>query len=111
MQPHIAAQERVNWNDYLADRETEAELTTIPWSTHTGRPLGSAEFINSLEQATLRCLQPQKRGPNQGCQTERSTNTCVPETTLMPCPHCKIIENVPSFPKFPKLPTFRRQAI
>src|SRR5256885_439083 len=41
---------RVSWSDYLADSETEAELTIIRRSTHTSRPLGSAEFISSLEQ-------------------------------------------------------------
>ena len=51
-----------SWRDYLGADETEADLAAIRGSTHTGRPLGSAEFIGSLEQATLRRLEPQKGG-------------------------------------------------
>jgi len=51
-----------SWREYLAAGETEAEVTAIRQCTHTGRPLGTAEFIRSLEQATLRRLAPQKGG-------------------------------------------------
>jgi len=51
-----------SWQEYLAAGESEAELTTIRQFTHTGRPLGSNEFIHSLQQATLRQLAPQKGG-------------------------------------------------
>ena len=51
-----------SWREYLAAGETEAEVTAIRQCTHTGRPLGTAEFIRSLEQATLRHLAPQKGG-------------------------------------------------
>jgi putative transposase len=50
-----------SWRDYLAGGETEEELSAIRRCTHTERPLGSAEFVQSLEPATLRLL-PQKGG-------------------------------------------------
>jgi putative transposase len=50
------------WRQYLATCQTEAELAAIRQSTHTGRPLGSSEFIRSLEGMTLRRLMPLKGG-------------------------------------------------
>jgi putative transposase len=50
------------WRDYLAGGETKAELTAIRQCTHTGRPLGTMEFVRSLERATSRRLLPQKGG-------------------------------------------------
>jgi putative transposase len=51
-----------SWRQYLATPQSEAELAAIRRSTHTGRPLGSSEFIHSLEEVTLRRLRPQKGG-------------------------------------------------
>jgi hypothetical protein len=42
--------------------ETEAELRAIRRWTCSGRPLGPAEFIEALEQRTLRRLMPGKGG-------------------------------------------------
>jgi putative transposase len=53
------------WRDYLAAGESESRLAVIRQRTHTGRPLGSAEFIQSMEQITQRRLAPQKRGPRE----------------------------------------------
>jgi hypothetical protein len=39
--------------------------------THTGRPLGHAELIQSLEKAVQRRLTLQKRGPREKLVTER----------------------------------------
>lgn len=50
------------WQEYLSCGENDAELRAIRNSTHTGRPLGSGEFVRSLEAATARRLQPQKGG-------------------------------------------------
>jgi putative transposase len=44
------------WRDYLSSGESEAELRAIRKCTHTGRPLGSAEFVRAMEQATRRHL-------------------------------------------------------
>ena len=50
------------WREYLAAGETEREIAAIPQSTHTGRPLGTPEFVRTLEQTTLRRLVPEKGG-------------------------------------------------
>jgi len=48
------------WREYLAAGEAESEIAAIRQCTHTGRPLGTPEFIYTLEQATPRRLAPQK---------------------------------------------------
>jgi putative transposase len=50
------------WRAYLAAGQAESQLATIRRCTHTGRPLGTAEFVRLLESETQRCLAPQKRG-------------------------------------------------
>jgi hypothetical protein len=51
------------WRQYLAAGEMESKLTEIRRCTHTGRPLGSAEFVQALEGAMKRRrLAPQKGG-------------------------------------------------
>ena len=50
------------WQDYLALGEVQSEFAEIRQCTHTGRPLGSQEFIRSLEQSTQRQLSPLKGG-------------------------------------------------
>ena len=50
------------WREYLAASEAESELTAIRRCTHTGRPLGDAEFVSALEKITGRRLAPQKKG-------------------------------------------------
>jgi hypothetical protein len=50
------------WQIFLEVQETEAELAAIRQCTHTGRLLGSPEFIKSLEESTRRKLEPRKGG-------------------------------------------------
>jgi len=50
------------WRDYLAAGATTAESEAIRESTHTGRPLGTPEFIEKIGAATGRCLLPQQGG-------------------------------------------------
>jgi len=50
------------WREYLAAGESAAEAGALRHCTHTGRPLGSSEFVAQLEQATLRPLAPRKGG-------------------------------------------------
>jgi len=50
------------WRDYLVSDENEADVRAIRKCTHTGRPLGSREFVQSLEEATSRCLMPRRGG-------------------------------------------------
>jgi putative transposase len=54
------------WREYLAASEAESELTAIRRCTHTGRPLGDAEFVSALEKITGRRLAPQKKGRQMG---------------------------------------------
>lgn len=50
------------WRGYLSFGENDGELRAIRKSTHTGRPLGSREFVRSLEEATARRLEPRHGG-------------------------------------------------
>jgi len=50
------------WREYLAAGESPIEISALRQSTHTGRPLGSSEFVAALEQTTLRRLAPRKGG-------------------------------------------------
>jgi len=50
------------WRDYLAAAEPETAIDALRRSTHTGRPLGTPDFIAALEKATLRLLAPRKAG-------------------------------------------------
>jgi hypothetical protein len=51
-----------SWRAFLEVKESGSELAAIRLSTHTGRPLGTAEFVHALERSTQRPLAPQKRG-------------------------------------------------
>jgi putative transposase len=50
------------WKNQLAAEESQSELTALRQFTHTGRPLGTPEFVAALEHSTLRPLAPRKRG-------------------------------------------------
>jgi putative transposase len=50
------------WQRFLADAESVAEVSALRRCTHTGRPLGSAEFMAALEQKMSRPLIPRKGG-------------------------------------------------
>jgi len=52
----------VSWRKFLEEGEAEAELRMIRRCTHTGRPLGPADFVRSLERSASRRLAPQKGG-------------------------------------------------
>jgi putative transposase len=41
-----------SWRDYLAEGETESKLAAIRQCTHTGRPLGTPEFIGGREKTS-----------------------------------------------------------
>jgi putative transposase len=53
------------WQASLAAGQSESHLAVIRQHTHTGRPLGSAEFVRDMEAITQRQLAPQKRGPRE----------------------------------------------
>ncbi len=50
------------WRQFLAEGESANELRELRHSTHTGRPLGSKEFMAAVEELTSRRLIPQKGG-------------------------------------------------
>jgi putative transposase len=50
------------WRDFLVQGESAPVLSALRICTHTGRPLGSPEFVSALEQLTLRSLAPHKGG-------------------------------------------------
>ena len=50
------------WRQFLADAESADEIRTLRHSTHTGRPLGSKEFMAALEEMMSRPLIPRKGG-------------------------------------------------
>ena len=50
------------WRRFLEAGEAESELRALRRSTHTGRPLGGAEFIRKIEQETGRRLTPRQGG-------------------------------------------------
>jgi putative transposase len=50
------------WREHLAAGELPSDLTALRQYTHTGRPLGSAEFVAGLEHSTSRPLIPRKPG-------------------------------------------------
>ena len=48
------------WRQFLGAAESSADVTRLRHSTHTGRPLGSPDFVAGLEQLTSRPLAPRK---------------------------------------------------
>jgi putative transposase len=50
------------WRSFLSAGETESELAAIRQCTHTGRPLGTTEFVKRLEETMHRHLAPRKGG-------------------------------------------------
>ncbi len=54
------------WHSFLAEAESATDMAALRCFTHTGRPLGSPEFVAGLETSMLRPLAPRKRGcPNK----------------------------------------------
>jgi len=60
------------WQRFLKAGEAESELRALRRCTHTGRPLGGAEFIRKLEPETRRCVTPRQGGrPQKALWTSR----------------------------------------
>jgi putative transposase len=61
-----------SWRQYLAAREEVTEHAAIRQCTHTGRPLGTPEFVKGLEDSMHRRLARQKGGrPSTPAANER----------------------------------------
>ena len=50
------------WRDFVEARDLEASDTTIRLHTHTGRPLGTLDFVRHLEDKLRRRLAPRRVG-------------------------------------------------
>jgi putative transposase len=60
------------WREFLAAPDSSADVGALRNFTHTGRPLGSPEFVAALEQLTSRALAPRKGGrPKQAAPDSR----------------------------------------
>ena len=57
-----AAERIADWDAFLADKGTSAELETLRRHGRVGRPLGSGAFVRELERLTGRRLRPHKVG-------------------------------------------------
>ncbi len=60
------------WRQYLAEGESQTELSALRRCTHTGRPLGTPDFVSSLEKVILRRLTPRKAGRHKMQRTNCS---------------------------------------
>lgn len=67
MDPWQGAWDAARWREYLHAAGAGADAEAIRRSTHTGRPLGAADFVAGLERALRRPLAAQKGGrrPNK----------------------------------------------
>ncbi|RUM34857.1 MAG: hypothetical protein DSY58_07690 [Desulfobulbus sp.] len=54
-----------NWRDLLENELSEEDRNSIRQHERTGRPMGSEDFLSSLEQMTGRVLKRQKPGPKK----------------------------------------------
>jgi putative transposase len=56
-----------SWKEYMAAAESESQMKKIRQFTHTGRPLGSENFVREMEETMQRQLAPRKGGrPSMG---------------------------------------------
>ncbi|MFZ0821661.1 MAG: transposase [Candidatus Acidiferrales bacterium] len=67
-----------SWREYLASNEPDDQFAAIRQCTHSGRPLGTSYFVQSLEEVTLRRLAREKGG-------------CPRNSTTAPDPRQKVI--------------------
>ena len=60
-----------SWREYLEAGESQAALAAIRHNTHTGRPLGSAEFLRAVEGRTKGALLCKSVDPSKRRSRER----------------------------------------
>ena len=58
------------WREFLYQGESSAEVGELRRSTHTGRPLGSPEFVAVLEKSMSRVLAPRRGGRPKKAPTD-----------------------------------------
>ncbi len=59
------------WREFLGEAESATHLHRLRHSTHTGRPLGSADFVAGLEALTSRPLAARKGGRPKKTSADR----------------------------------------
>ena len=62
-----------DWKAFLRSAMSQDELRALREHGRTGRPLGSAAFLDRLERVVGRVLKPQKRGPKPKQPRKRRT--------------------------------------
>jgi putative transposase len=60
--PLLRAREAANWGDFLAAGLGEEDLEALRRHERTGRPLGSAAFVERISQVVGRALAPKRAG-------------------------------------------------
>jgi len=60
------------WREFINDPESAADVSVLRHCTHTGRPLGSQDFVEALEELTSRPLAPRKGGRPRKPVADRS---------------------------------------
>jgi hypothetical protein len=66
-----------SWRAYLGAGATPEEIEALRENTHSGRPLGSAEFVAELEKLLLRRLRKQKGGRPAKKERDEKQTTLV----------------------------------
>ena len=79
------------WSQFLADGESATEMRELRHSTHTGRPLGSEEFMAALEELTLRRAHSTERRT-----TQQKSTRCAPTHYHVGCIGVQKLGYVPS---------------
>lgn len=65
------------WRDYLREVRAVEDADAIRRSTHTGRPLGTPDFVARLEKTLGRCLVPQKGGRPSKEQSDQRQGSLI----------------------------------
>ncbi len=60
---HPMLQQVSDWQGFLESKTSDVPRSTIEKHLRTGRPLGSSDYVRSLEVRLGRTLAPQRRGP------------------------------------------------
>ena len=63
LSPHVLQETVPDWATFLATPNDEAPTSRLELHLRTGRPLGSAQFLDQIEQRLGRRVRPQKPGP------------------------------------------------
>jgi len=63
------------WREFLKAGESESALAAIRRCTHTGRPLGTSDFVKMLEKTTERRLRAGKGGRPEKRNTDQRQKT------------------------------------